>query len=150
MSVNNISRLRNRCDLKISWFVVYLHTWRKYWISIKVSENKDVGCFSTQVYKPFNPPCGLRFKTSALEWLDGISEGIWTIGELKELRVTKAVANRQKGCCIQLKGALKKPLAWIELGSCLKRRRQWHPTPALLPGKSHGWRSLVGCSPWGR
>ena len=24
------------------------------------------------------------------------------------------------------------------------------PTPVLLPGKSHGWRSLVGCSPWGR
>ena len=29
-------------------------------------------------------------------------------------------------------------------------RRQWHPTPVLLPGKSHGWKSLVGCSPWGR
>ena len=29
-------------------------------------------------------------------------------------------------------------------------RRQWHPIPVLLPGKSHGWRSLVGCSPWGR
>ena len=29
-------------------------------------------------------------------------------------------------------------------------RRQWHPTPVLLPGKSHGPRSLVGCSPWGR
>ena len=29
------------------------------------------------------------------------------------------------------------------------RRRRWHPTPVLLPGKSHGWRSLVGCSPWG-
>ena len=28
--------------------------------------------------------------------------------------------------------------------------RQWHPTPVLLPGKSHGRRSLVGCSPWGR
>ena len=28
--------------------------------------------------------------------------------------------------------------------------RQWHPTPVLLPGKSHGWRSLEGCSPWGR
>ena len=27
-------------------------------------------------------------------------------------------------------------------------RRQWHPTPVLLPGKSHGWRSLVGCSSW--
>ena len=23
---------------------------------------------------------------------------------------------------------------------------EWHPTPVLLPGKSHGWRSLVGCS----
>ena len=30
------------------------------------------------------------------------------------------------------------------------RRRQWHPTPVLLPGESHGRRSLVGCSPWGR
>ena len=28
-------------------------------------------------------------------------------------------------------------------------RRQWHPTPVLLPGKSHGWRNLVGCNPWG-
>ena len=27
--------------------------------------------------------------------------------------------------------------------------RQWHPTPVLLPGKFHGWRSLEGCSPWG-
>ena len=31
----------------------------------------------------------------------------------------------------------------------LFRRRQWHPTPVLLPGKSHGQRSLVGCSSWG-
>ena len=29
------------------------------------------------------------------------------------------------------------------------QRRQWHPTPVLLPGKSHGRKSLVGCSPWG-
>ena len=27
---------------------------------------------------------------------------------------------------------------------------KWHPTPVFLPGKSHGRRSLVGCSPWGR
>ena len=32
----------------------------------------------------------------------------------------------------------------------LSQRRQWHPTPVLLPGKSPGQRSLVGCSPWGR
>ena len=30
------------------------------------------------------------------------------------------------------------------------RRRRWQPTPVLLPGKSHGRRSLVGCSPWSR
>ena len=29
-------------------------------------------------------------------------------------------------------------------------RRKWQPTPVLLPGKSHGQRSLVGYSPWGR
>ena len=29
-------------------------------------------------------------------------------------------------------------------------RRQWRPTPVLLPGKSHGQRSLVGGCPWGR
>ena len=34
--------------------------------------------------------------------------------------------------------------------SAFFQRRQWHPTPVLLPGESHGWRSLVGCSPWGR
>ena len=33
--------------------------------------------------------------------------------------------------------------------SRLARRRQWQPTPVLFPGNSHGWRSLVGCSPWG-
>ena len=32
----------------------------------------------------------------------------------------------------------------------LARRRRWHPTPVLLPGKSHERRSLVGCRPWGR
>ena len=41
--------------------------------------------------------------------------------------------------------SLWEPLNWRELSG----RRQWHPTPVLLPGKPHGWRSLVGCSPWG-
>ena len=39
-----------------------------------------------------------------------------------------------------------------DLGSFLGQedplRRQWHPTPVLLPGKFHGRRSLVGYSPW--
>ena len=34
-----------------------------------------------------------------------------------------------------------------QIHTVIHRRRQWHPTPVLLPGKSHGWRSLVGCTP---
>ena len=36
------------------------------------------------------------------------------------------------------------------LTSTFTGRRQWHPTPVLLPGQSYGQRRLVGCSPWGR
>ena len=63
----------------------------------------------------------------------------------------------------QLQPHLQKSLLSPALASCFlhilvhlcsfngyHRRRQWHPTPVLLPGKSHGRRSLVGCSPWGR
>ena len=38
----------------------------------------------------------------------------------------------------------------LKLSQIYFRRRQWQPTPVLLPEKSHRWRSLVGCSPWGR
>ena len=38
-------------------------------------------------------------------------------------------------------------LLWLSSIPC--QRRQWQPTPVLVPGKSHGQRSLVGCSSWG-
>ena len=41
-------------------------------------------------------------------------------------------------------------LCSFHMSQPLRWRRQWHPTPVLLPGKSHGRRSLIGCSPWGR
>ena len=37
-------------------------------------------------------------------------------------------------------------LTFLYLTKCCIQRRWWHPTPVLLPGKSHGRRSLVGCS----
>ena len=37
----------------------------------------------------------------------------------------------------------------LNMGNICIRRRLRHPTPVLLPGKSHGRRSMVGCSPWG-
>ena len=30
-----------------------------------------------------------------------------------------------------------------------KLKSLWQPTPVFLPGKSHGWKSLVGSCPWG-
>ena len=47
-------------------------------------------------------------------------------------------------CCLASRGS---PRSTTGLESNL--RRQWHPTAVLLPGKSHGLRSLAGCSPWG-
>ena len=51
---------------------------------------------------------------------------------------------RQKRVCLQCGRPGFDP--WV--GKILWRRK-WQPTPVLLPGKSHGWRSLVGYSPWG-
>ena len=57
------------------------------------------------------------------------------------------IANTQQGT---LPEHAVPPLSHLRLISHSSRRRQWHPTPVLSPGKSHGQRSLVGCSPWGR
>ena len=39
--------------------------------------------------------------------------------------------------------------SWFASPAPVLRRRWWHPTPVLLPGKSYGQRSLEGCSPCG-
>ena len=52
--------------------------------------------------------------------------------------------------CILYKYYIKKQftIKYIELYSFFWRG-QWQPTLVLLPGNSHGERSLVSCSPWG-
>ena len=47
----------------------------------------------------------------------------------------------EKDTCIPL---------FTEILFTIARRRQWQPTPVLLPGKSHGRRSLESCGSWGR
>ena len=54
---------------------------------------------------------------------------------------------------LQSMGSLRVGHDWgtsLSLFTFMHWRRKWHPTPVLLPAKSHGQRSLDGCSPWGR
>ena len=54
---------------------------------------------------------------------------------------------------LQSMGSLRVGHSWatsLSLFTFMHWRRKWQPTPVLLPGKLHGQRSLVGCSPWGR
>ena len=46
-------------------------------------------------------------------------------------------------------GCILSPCLFNLYAEYIMQRRRWHPTPVLLPAKSHGQRSLVGCSPWG-
>ena len=51
--------------------------------------------------------------------------------------------------CVRFQNFLKNS-TWGLLNSFKLLLYIWHPAAVLLPGKSHGWRSLVGCSLWGR
>ena len=59
---------------------------------------------------------------------------------------THALWNERSGPCLQ---RLYTETRKTTVKLVIIRRRRWHPTPVLLPGKSHGQRSLVGCGPWG-
>ena len=54
---------------------------------------------------------------------------------------------------LQSMGSLRVRHDWaisLSLSTLMHWRRKLQPTPVFLPGESHGRRSLVGCSPWGR
>ena len=116
-------------------------TWyRAVWLLREVALNPESFSFPLISDMQRSSP-GLKLYNSILEWLED-----------------------QNGSCLGENTShqgLEKEESWVSLFSLLpfhllllskspSRRRQWHPTPVLLPGKSHGWRSLVGCSPWGR
>ena len=61
----------------------------------------------------------------------------------------KTPKNLQKGKESSQESGNCREMMFLALPQINGRRRQWHPTSVLLPGKSHGWRSLVGCSPRG-
>ena len=70
------------------------------------------------------------------------------VGRTEQLKAHASLSNlvtdrrAMSGTCLPEDSSLR-------LALVVDWRRQWHPTPVLLPGDSHGQRSLVGCSPWG-
>ena len=102
--------------------------------------------------------CGRRhIRERDLRGLQGIREEIWKVVQSLEQTAREILTLLQgvhQGAGFQdipkrrLKAGEHFGAAETHLMSL--RRRQGHPTPVLLPGKSHGRRSLVGCGPWGR
>ena len=91
--------------------------------------------FFIVIYKPISFPC---LSSSSLPKLQ---TGSWD-----KKRLCKTMQKRlqhQQNSRLNII-SLTSAFLWVVI-----RRRQWQPTPVLLPGKSHGRRSLVGCSPWG-
>ena len=82
-------------------------------------------------------------------WFDGITNAMnVNMGKLKEtLRDREAWRAAVHG---GLKESDTTGQLHIFFLVIITQRRQWQPTPVLLPGQSHGRRGLVGCSPWGR
>ena len=93
-----------------------------------------VGCF-TSSHVP-EPVACIRFKIGLANTLFLAHE--WKNDELFNSG-NRAIFSAQLILLQPKKGWLILPFA-----------KQWHPTPVLLLGESHGRRSLVGCSPWGR
>ena len=97
-----------------------------------------------------NPGVGCHFLLQGIFPTQGLNPGLLhcrqTLYHLSHQGRLDTVEERNN----KAKGSFIAPYLLISLCIDGTGRRQWHSTPVLLPGKSHGWRSLVGYRPWGR
>ena len=91
-----------------------------------------------QQWELLGPPCSCHSKGAGFP----ATWGLESTEELSQFSLGVKLRKKEKG------EGLRGGESQVSL-SLLDRRRKWHPTPVSLPGKSHGQRSLVGCSPWG-
>ena len=96
----------------------------------------------------------------SVTWSSKVKESAWISFSLEQKNgdFIKSAINKKHGYstkkilvqCSWITKELIKENTRLKFPSLKLRRRQWQPTPVLLPGKSHGRRRLVVCSPWGR
>ena len=131
------------CLYTIMLWLQAFHCWSYIKYESKSFHKRRVG--KTVVYFRgffFSPPTGNQ---ELLGW-PKISFGIWKKAQMNFLANQILLVLSNAVICVDLNC---KQL-WNFVETDLEENAwQWHPTPVLLPGKSHGWRSLVGCSPWG-
>ena len=141
VSKNNCQRLvsekgenrKNTEDFRPQWWI---HLSKPIESTMpRVSHNTNCGLWAMMHDCRFI--CGNKGTTLAKE----VCSGVWKIPWMEE------------PVRLQTMGSLRVRNDWVtslSLFTFMHWRRKWQPTPVLLPGKSYGRRSLVGCSPWGR
>jgi len=82
--------------------------------------------------------------------LKRIKEKTLNLRTIITIEIKKFNNDKKRYKLAEKKKSMKFKIDQLGLSSLRNRRSQWHPTPVVLPGKSHGCRILVGCSPWGR
>ena len=107
---------------------------------------------------PYDYTVEMRNRFKGLDLIDRVPDELWAeVHDIVQETGIKTIPMEKQKSKMAVWGGL--------TNSCEKKRSekqrrkgkifpfspvwQWHPTPVLLPGKSHGWRSLVGSSPWG-
>ena len=106
------------------------------WVSESIATNKDSGGYGIPV-ELFQ-----ILEEDAVKVLHSICQQIWKTQQFSRPQDWK----RSVFIPIPKTGNAKECSNYHTI--VLISQRQWHPTLVLLPGKSHGWRSLMGCSPW--
>ena len=107
---------------------------------------------------PYDYTVEVRNRFKGLDLIDRVCDELWTeVCDIVQETGIKTIPQNKKckkakwlseeALQIAVKRREVKSKGEKERSKHLNRRRQWHPTPVLLPGKSNGRRSLVGCSP---
>ena len=112
----------------------HLREWKQGWLCCCCQPDRNGGLQASLL----GPLCSCHRKGAGFpaNWM------LESIGEPSQFSLGVQLRKKEKG------EGLRGEESPVSL-SLPDRRRKWQPTPVSLPGKSHGQRSLVYCSPWG-